>query len=212
MLNVLYRRFGIPEFNDSLQRFDQILTSYPQSLMRLFRRIADYNNTVDETDFDAVVAEVDSITVSALYSDQRALPDNYPYVLINAKNSGDYMMTHALLATIWLQENNCNISLPDNFIEILYLDTAALTDRSLPVTDLALEAAAFLYMAGQGNLVNPDFVQNVIETQNYDGGWSISSDTPSGSNWHPSVLALMILLHIQNPATLYSPMLALATS
>jgi len=212
MLNVLYRRFGIPEFNDSLQRYDQILTSHSQPLLQLFRRIADHNNTVAETDFNAVVKVEDSITVPALYSDQRTLPDNYPYVLINAKNSGDYMMTHALLATIWLKENNCNISLPDNFKETLYHDTAALTDRNLPVTDLALEAAAFLYMAGQGTLVNPDFVQNVIETQNQDGGWSISSDTPSGSGWHPTVLALMFLLHIQNPATSYPPMLAPATS
>jgi hypothetical protein len=213
MLNVLYRRFGIPEFNDTLQRYDEILSSYPESLMKLYRRIADYNNTVDETDFNAVVDKMDSITVPALYADQWSPPESYSFVLINAKNSGGYMMTHALLATIWLQENNCNISLPEYFIEILYHDTAALTDLNLPVTDLALEAAAFLYMGGQGNLVNPDFAENVIATQNPDGGWSwSSSDTPNGSSWHPSVLALMFLLHIQYPATSYPPMLAPAPS
>ena len=210
MLNVIYRQFDITEFKDTLQRYDEILSSSSQPLLKLLRRIADYNNTVDETDFSGVVDEIDSVMIPALYADQWSLPDNYPFVLINAKDSGGYMMTHALLATIWLQENNCNISLPDSFIETLNYDTAALTQTSSPITDVALEAAAFLYEAGQGNLVNPDFAENVVATQNPDGGWSLSSDTPSGSDWHPTVLALMILLHVAHPAESYPPMLASA--
>jgi hypothetical protein len=212
MLNVIYRQFGIQEFKDALQHYDEILSSCSHSLMKLYRRIADHNNTVDETDFKAIIEKVDAITIPALYADQRNPPSNYPTVLIDAKYSGGYMLTHALLATIWLQENNCNISLPDNFIEILYYDTAALTESGLPVTDIALEAAAFLYEAGQGNLVYPDFAENVIATQNPDGGWSLSSGTPSFSNWHPTVLALMILLHVAYPAASYPPMIAPASS
>ena len=208
MLNVIYRQFGIQEFKNTLQRYDEILSSCSHSIMKLYRRIADYDNTVDETDFKAIVEQVDTITIPALYADQRNPPSNYPMVLIDAKDSGGYMMTHALLATIWLQENNCNISLPDNFIETLYYDTSALTESGLPVTDVTLEAAAFLYEAGQGSLVNPNFAENVIATQNPDGGWSLSSDTPSGSNWHPTILALMILLHVAHPATSHPPMLA----
>jgi len=208
MLNVLYRQFGIPEFKDALKSYDKILFSSSHPLLRVFRRIADYNNTADATDFNAVVNEIESLTVPALYANQRNPPADYPFVLMNAKNSGGYMMTHALLATIWLQENNCNILLPENFVETLYYDAAALTDRELPVTDLALEAAAFLYEAGQGNLVNPDFAENVIATQNPDGGWARLSGTPNGSDWHPSVLALIILLHTAYPAESYPPMLA----
>jgi hypothetical protein len=210
MLNVIYRQFGITEFKDTLQRYDEILSSCPQPPLKIFRRIADYNNTVDKTDFNAVVDEIDSVTVPALYADQWTVPDSYPFALINAKNSGGYMMTHALLATIWLQENDCNISLPDNFIETLYYDNAVLTETGLPVTDIKLEAAAFLYEAGQGNLVNPNFAENIIATQNPDGGWSLSSGTPNGSNWHPSVLALMTLLHVAHPAESYPPMIATA--
>jgi hypothetical protein len=212
MLNVLYRQFGIPEFNDTLQSYDEILSSSSQPLLRLLRRIADHNNTVDDADFNAVVNEVEDLTVPALYADQRSPPDDYEFALMNAKNSGGYMMTHALLATIWLQENNGNTPLPENFIETLYYDTAALTENGLPVTDLALEAAAFLHEAGQGDLVNPEFAENVIATQNPDGGWSLLSGTPSGSNWHPSVLALMFLLHVAYPAESYPPMLAPAAS
>lgn len=211
LLNVLYRRFGIAEFNDSLQRYDQMLASYPQPLMRIFRRVADYNNSVQTTDFNAVTDDVDRLTVPALYSDRLSLPDNYPSMLTSAKNSGGYLLTHALLATIWLEDNNCNVTVPDNFIASLYHENAALTDNGLPVTDLELEAAAFLYMAGQGTLVDDNFVQLVIATQNYDGGWLASSDMSGSSYWHASILGLIILLHAEFPAASYPPMLASTT-
>jgi hypothetical protein len=122
------------------------------------------------------------------------------------------LLTHALLATIWLQDNNCEVSLPDNFTEYLYQSNAALAGNGVVITDIQLEAAAFLYEAGQGNLVNPAFVQNVIAAQLTDGGWSVTQDTPGNMDWHPSVLALMILLHVEYPAASYPPMLASAPS
>jgi hypothetical protein len=213
-LNVLYRRFGIAEFANSLQRYDQLLLANPKNaaLLRVFRRIADYNNPVQATDFDAVTEDVDKITVPALYSDRRSLPDDYLSKLKEAAKSGDYLLTHALLATIWLQENHCTLPIPDDFKQSLYNATAGLINNDSVVTDLEIEAAALLYMAGQGTLVADSFVQRVIATQNYDGGWSHSSDVPVGSYWHSSVLALMLLLHVEFPAASYPPMLAPAPS
>jgi hypothetical protein len=211
MLNVLYRRFGITEFSDSLQRYDQLLAANPQNtpLLRVFRRIADYNNSiVQPSDFNAVTDQYDIITVPALYADRMGLPVNYPSMLTDAANRGDYMLTHALLATIWLQDNNCEVSLPDNFTEYLYQSNAALAGNGVVITDIQLEAAAFLYEAGQGNLVNPAFVQRLIVIQNDDGGWAGSLDTPYSSDGHTSVLGLMVLLHLEFPAFSYAPMLA----
>jgi hypothetical protein len=176
--------------------------------MRIFRRIADYNNFVQTTDFNLVTDDIDRLTVPALYSDRLSLPDNYLSMLTSAKNSGGYLLSHALLATIWLKDNNCNLTLPDNFSASLYYENAALTDNGLPVADLGLEAAAFLYLAGQGTLVNDNFVQQVIATQNYDGGWLPSSDQSGSSYWHASVLGLIILLHAEFPASSYPSMLA----
>jgi hypothetical protein len=225
MLNVIYRQFGITEFSDSLQRYDQLLAANPDPMSRIFRRIADYNNSaVQPDDFNSVTDQLDRITVPALYSDRRTLPDDYLSQLIEAmdsgilyaqqstKNSGCYLLTHALLATIWLQNNNCNLQLPEDFTSTLYQANAALIGDGSQVNDIQLEAAAFLYEAGQGNLVNPTFVQNVIAAQFTDGGWSATQDTPSNTDWHPSVLALMILLHIEYPAASYPPMLASAPS
>jgi hypothetical protein len=79
------------------------------------------------------------------------------------------------------------------------------------VNDLELEAAAFLYEAGQGALVDHAFVERVIATQNYDGGWLGSSDKQGDSDWHTTVLALLLLLHVEFPANSYPPMLAPAS-
>ena len=209
MLNVMYRRFGITEFADSLQHYDQVLTNNPDNaLLLLFRRIADYSNNVPTDYISAVTADIDKITVPALYSDRENLPDNYMSELEDAANSGGYLLTHALLATIWLQENYCELPISNDFAESLYYANARLIGTDSVVNDLQLEAAAFLYLAGQGRRVDDAFVRRVIATQNYDGGWSASSDTPDGSYWHTSVLGLMLLLHVEFPAASYPPILA----
>ena len=120
MLNVLYRRFGITEFKDSLQTYDEQLAVNPENapMLRVFRRIADYTNPVLPTDFYAVTDDLDRLTVPALYSDRSSLPDNYLSMLTNAEDSGGYLLTHALLATIWLQDNHCNLSNARQFYRI----------------------------------------------------------------------------------------------
>jgi len=225
MLNIIYRQFAIAEFEDSLQRYDQLWASSTDPLIRVWRRIADYNtSTVQPEDFNAVTDPLNRLTIPALYSDRRSLPEDYMNQLIDAMDrgyisliqstdsgsldDGAYLLTHVLLATIWLQENNCSLQLSDDFTSSLCQMNAALVGDGSQVDDIQLEAAAFLYQAGQGNLVHPDFAENVIAAQNSDGGWSWVSGTPNDSDWHPSVLALMFLLHVKYPATSYSPMLA----
>lgn len=214
MLNVMYRRFGIVEFADALQRYDQALAENPQQapLLRVFRRIAVYANPLKAGDLQAITDDINRLTVPALYCDRFGLSEDYPEHLQQAANLGDYMLTHAMLSWIWIQENGCNISLPEGFVEDLYRANAALIHNGPGgVTDLKVEAAAFLYLAGQGAMVDSAFVDRVIAVQNIDGGWSASSDTQGDSNWHTTVLALMLLLHVEYPADSYPQMLASAS-
>ena len=211
--NVMCRRFGITEFSGALERYDQILAqSDDAALLRIFRRIADHNNVLRTEDLEALTADIDKFVVPALYCDQMELPDNYIEMLENAASLGDYQLTHVLLAWIFIQENGCNLSLPDGFIEGTYLATAALIDSDQTVTDKELEAAAFLNLAGQGNLVDSIFVEKVISAQHTDAGWSITGKTTDESNWHPTILALLLLLHIENPANSYPTILDPAPS
>ena len=213
MLDVMYRRFGISEFADAPQIYDQAIEMNTQDapIMRVFRRIADHDNHLQPGDLQSVTYELDRLTVPALYCDRYGLPDDYAAQLEQAANLGDYMLTHAVLSLIWVQENGCAMQLLNGFTQSLYQATAALINNDGVVDDLELEAAAFLYLAGQGSLVDNGFVNRAIAAQNYDGGWRPASNTPDESNWHTTAVGLLFLLHVEYPAASYSPMLAPAS-
>jgi hypothetical protein len=207
-LDVIHRRFGIEAFADALQRYDQVLDQEQTPLLRVIRRIADHDNPLQAGDLQAVWADVDFVTVPALYCDRFGLSDHYPALLQLSVSQGGYMPPHVLLAWIWIQDNGCEVPLPDGFIEDVYRANVALIGDDPVVDDLELEAAAFLYLAGQGALVDDAFVERVIKVQNDDGGWLDSSDKPGDSHWHASILGLLLLLHVEYPADSYPPVLA----
>jgi hypothetical protein len=213
LLDVVHRRFGIEAFADALQRYDQVVVEgwRETALKRVFRRIADHDNPLQPGDLEAVFIDIDLLTVPALYCDRLGLPPYYSAMLDKAMRSGNYMLTHALLACIWIQENGCEVPLSNEFVENMYRANAALINNDPVVTDLELEAAVLLYLAGQGALVNHAFVDRVIAVQNDDGGWLPSSDTPGDSHWHATVLGLLLLLHVEYPSDSYPPMLASAS-
>jgi hypothetical protein len=211
-LDVIYRRFGINEFADSLQRYDEILTERPEEapLLRVFRRMADYDNPLQTEDLQAVSLPSDIVIVHALYCDRLGLPVDYPRMLEREASQGGYHLTHVLLAWIWVQENGCELALPDGFIDELYSANAAIINSDpTTVDDLKLEAAAFLYLAGQGDLVDDSFVERVIASQNGDGSWGHSSNDQDAEylHWHSTILGLMLLLHVESPADSYPPVL-----
>jgi len=210
-LDVIHRRFGIEEFVDSLQRYDQVITEQWQPLqLRVFRRIADHDNPLQKGDLEMVV-DLDRVIVPALYCDRLGLPDDYAALLKEKVSFGGYELTHVLLACIWIQDNGCEVPLSGGFIENIYRANAALIGDDPVVEDLELEAAAFLYLAGQGKLVDDAFIERVIAAQNDDGGWSISGDSAEESDWHPTVLGLLLLLHVGFPSGSYPPILAPAS-
>lgn len=202
-LDVMYRRFGIEKFADSLQRFDQLLWYADQpSVTRLFRRMADYNSPIRAKDLKKVTNKLDLITLPALYCDRLDLPSDYLMILEEGVSQGGYQLTHVLLAWIWIQENGCELELPDGFIEDMYHANAALINTDPIVTDLELEAAAFLCLAGQSELIDDSFLERVIASQDIDGGWG------SSRRWHTTILGLLFLLHVEFPSDTYPPVLA----
>src|SRR4030042_793323 len=104
LLDVMHRGFGIAAFADALQRYDQVPVEgwREAALMRVFRRIADHDNQLQPGDLEAVFIEIDRLTVPALYCDRLGIPPNYTAMLDEAVRTGDYMLTHALLACIWI--------------------------------------------------------------------------------------------------------------
>jgi hypothetical protein len=203
-LDVLNRRFGIDEFTHALQNFEYLMAWSPdKSYVNLFRRMADYGARTNLAELGKVTNELDLITLPALYCDRLALPANYSTLLIDGANEGGYKLTHVLLGWIWLQENGGEVELPEGFIDDMYQANADLINIDDDVADLELEAAAFLCLAGQNELVDESFFDHVIAAQEADGSWGGAT-----KRWHTTVLGLMYLLHIEFPSNSYPPVLA----
>jgi hypothetical protein len=211
MLDVMYRRFGIASFADARQRYDEVILELPTQqvpMLRLYRRIVDYENPLVLDDLNAVTVDLDFITVPALYCDRLGLSREYSAIVEEAVRLGGYLRTHVLLASIWWQDNGRQVVLPEGFIEDMYRENATLIGDDEVIDDLELEAAAFLYMAGQGELVEESFIERAIAQQSDDGGWRTVSNVPGESDWHTTTAALLLLLHVGCPVDRYPPMLA----
>jgi hypothetical protein len=162
----------------------------------LFRRVFDADNPIDPNDWDHVQSPTDRLTVSALYCDRLGLPAGYLDALERAVSQGGYGATHALLAWVWLTENGCKLDVPDGFVEAMYDAVARIIDvEPTVIHDVNLEAGAFLCLARQPERVDLGFVRRVIALQNEDGGWGAIGE----SNWHATILALMMLVHVSFP-------------
>lgn len=205
-MDLMHRRFGVPEFADALKRYDEVTAERPQEapLLRVLRRAGDADNPLRPDDWDHVLIHNDRILVSALYCDRLGLPPSFAEVLGKGVRAGGYHATHALLAWIFVQDNRCELAVPDGFVDEMYRAVAAiLEDRPTIVNDLKLEAAAFLCLARQGKRVDPGFVRRVLAIQRPDGGWGkpdvVDPAKPEQSSWHSTILALVLLLHVSFP-------------
>ena len=190
----------IREFADALQRYDRVLIEQPEHapLRRVLRRFADRDNPLRPEDWDAVTLQSDRMLVCALYCDRLGLPASFAEMLQKAASAGGYNLTHVILTWCWVKDNGCGISLPEGFMERVFRASAAIINGDpMTVSDLRLEAAAFLYLAGRGALVDDVFVERVMATQNGDGGWGKHEDQQGRSDWHSTVLGLLLLLHLK---------------
>lgn len=206
-MRLMYQRFGIAEFADCRERYDEVLSDHPDRapVLRVFRRVFDAENPIDPEDWKQVTIPTDQLLVSALYCDRLGLPPEFGDALVRAVSQGGYAATHALLAWVWTQENRCELALPDSFVDRMFEAVAAIIDADpTSVNDIKLEAGAFLGLARQSARVDLGFVRRVIVFQNPDGGWGVPAEgagDPDGSSWHSTILALMILLLVKFPET-----------
>ena len=205
-MGMMHRLFGVPEFADALERYDEVTAERPKEapLLRVLRRLNAADNPLQPDDWDHVVIPTDRVLSTALYADRLGFPPSFPEVLEQGVNAGGYAATHVLLAWIWLRDNGSQLAVRDGFVEDLYgANAAILEDRPTLVNDLKLEAAAFLCMARQGKRVDPRFVRHVVSIQRADGGWgklnTPNPANPDESSWHSTILALLLLLHVEFP-------------
>lgn len=136
--------------------------------------------------------EEDAFTLIALYCDQLK-PDSGTFfpILRREMVTGDYRLTHALLAYVWLAEHHCFSSGEMQFLkEELISSNYRLVARFPDWIDLKIESAALLQASGEE--LPEVWVKDLIGAQQVDGGWR-KDKHQSQSEGHATLLALWLL-------------------
>ncbi|MBM4361999.1 MAG: hypothetical protein FJ104_04920, partial [Deltaproteobacteria bacterium] len=197
------RRHRIPGWEDALARYDAAASSGQE---RVFRRVLDRATRPSPADFDAL-AGIDLYTSAALYCDLRPLPPDYPATLTAAAGLGGYELTHVLLALVWAEENGCPPPLGAAARAAIESEVAAIAGTPGPPPDLVIEAEAFLHLARRTDLLHPALTDELLALQLDDGGFPV---VPASirSDWHPTGLALWVLLAVKDPGAPRVPLIA----
>ena len=198
LADVTARRFGVTALSPLWPAYQKALRATPTLELRLYARIGDAAVRVTPEELRRL-NQFDAFTGPALYCREHPLPADYADTLARALREGQYYVTHVLMALFWLRERGCAQPASDALFDGTLAATASLIDADhAQVTDLELEAAAFLAHLGQSRRIPPGFLDGVIASQLPGGGWSSGppSTEPSG---HSSGLGLLYLHELLFP-------------
>ena len=203
-LGVIGRRFELGALDGMLERFDATLGRGPRTPDLLAaRRILSAEHDFSTEGLALLTSEINRIHAPALYCDRLGLPLNYRQILKDASEAGGYPLTHVGLALIWMDALGCEppVAQPARFRRNVIERMALLLDPADGLTDVEIEAAAFLHTLGRGDLVPEGFLAAVLAAQHEDGSWSHDTrEEPQASDWHASCLALWYVLEATTAA------------
>lgn len=146
------------------------------------------------TDYQSFIQDPwDDLVLRSLYCDVYGYSDEDFRVLGSLSPDGGYTDTHVLLALLFLRENGC-YDRPERDFAIGkvsdMLVRAAEEDESW--SDLFSERIVFLYWAGEGERVKPEWIDRIVRAQAADGGWADAS-WGEGSNPHSTGLSMLAI-------------------
>lgn len=208
----LEQAFEVPELGALARKAragaDPILAA-GQGFTRPFYRLLDPDVRPEVGELLSIPGLTGAVTARALHCDWLPLPPDYLHELDRLAARGGYALTHAVLASVWIEENGCQI---DRAVLARLRDRSTsrlleLLDARAGPTDLLAEAMAMLCYGGHGGRLTPAHVQTLLRARRDDGGWPLDEDRPA-SHPHTTVLALWVLLDVRHrPSRVHVPMI-----
>lgn len=198
LVDMIARRFGIKSLLALWDRAEPSPDSAKSHDERILMRISDARVLASEADFEKLHSPIDRFTTRALFCRELGFPEGYAETLRENTAHGDYEATHVLLAFFWMEERGCTLPESDEIRAEAIAITASLIDHDHnEITDLELEAAAFLAYEGAANRIPVGFLEGVLAAQSEDGGFA---DGAKGDlNLHASALGLWYLHELLYP-------------
>ncbi len=200
LLDFFRRKFGLH------QRYALVTTYAPylrgaygeDSGNHAFKRLFDPQHTLTLEEIEAA-QDVERPLLRALFCDKYPLADSFfDEISIIMESDVQFLHVLACIAYIMLRDNGCAAG--DERVARLR-DLAAARLRRLAMADipnkgLKFNAVALLYGMGFSNLVEEDWIENIVGAQNEDGGWPSHkfADGDAGSEGAATAHALWALL------------------
>lgn len=151
----------------------------------------------------------DDLLLRALYCDRYAYAQQDFQALGALAPDQGYTDTHVLLALLFLRENGC-YETPEREKAIAWtvdrVSRAAENDTKW--SDLYSERIVFLYFAGEGDRVKPQWIELILNAQGHDGGFrdSLFGEKPNAHSTGLSLLALRYFLEQQGKPSFLAPL------
>jgi hypothetical protein len=198
------------ELNVRASRYQQEGRTREASQLRAWRRSYDPAYRISVADYDRL-AGFDAVTFAGVYCHQFPLDDGYVQSLTDLASLGGYSTTHVLLALLWAIDNNCVMprTYDPQLLSSVVSDVYAIADDtgSHEVTDLRVEAMALLAAVGRDDLIQPSWVDQVLDAQLASGAWKGRPEDQAASN-HTTGLALWLSLQLAEQTKVLSGFVA----
>lgn len=189
------REISPPQEEESLQEF------------HVHKRIAYPDQLVNVLPLEGA-SSMRQMMMMATHCDHIPLPIDYEQLVRKNIQAGEYDMTHVAFSLERMKENNC--AFPNALDRELRDDVARrmvdLAEDTTTKPDLRYEAIAFLMHMDRRDLVKAEWINQIVEQQQPDGGWKVNHED-SASNDHATVLALWALLEYSRPNAPNEPVL-----
>lgn len=153
-----------------------------------------FGGTFRDADPQSVISnQIDDLTVAAALCIEQPLDDTFLDHYDALMERGGYGPTHLLLAMIMLRTAGCESPLEAHHQEAVLSAVRSEVGISGPVTDLELEAAAWLLDWGDTEAIDEALIDRILASQLPDGGWS-NGEVESIANWHSTAVGMWFVI------------------
>lgn len=206
LLDYLQRKFDLSqEFSGSVNKIQQPADAMDADKFRVFRRIAYPNELVDSlpAGFDLPTAR---LLMASTHCDHIPLPENFTGLIKQNLSEGGYGVTYVALSLEIMKENNCSLPIAEDqrLREQTAAGMATIIKDHTSIPDMRYGAIALMMHINRHDLVESQWLSQVISDQNPDGGWR-STFNNNDSDDHATVMALWALLEYPEQETRDEP-------
>ncbi len=208
LMDYLQRKFGLDSYFSATGKDIKPPTDpLDATEFQIHRRIAYPNQQINTLPMEGA-SPMRQMMMAATHCDHMPLPLEFDKLLQSNIDAGSYELTHVAYSLERMAENGC--PLPDEEDTQMRQQVAermvSLATDQETIPDLRYESIAFLMHMHRRDLVQPEWIDQIVAQQQSDGGWKITTGAQASSD-HATVLALWALLEYINPDTPNEPVL-----